>query len=150
MNLNCLVSKRRLMGRRVIRDLTFSLMRDHRQPQLSRISQLRKTLRFSIEDLGGSFSLLTPQYKRQPPPPFTSLLQFKFPERKKYLNLHCSSSSLLSSSNGRFLFCSRNIPHFAHSPTTKPNHRFNPSCLRHLHVPHYRVFEVFSNCSCTY
>ena len=125
-----------LDGRRVLWDLTLSLMRDHRLPQLSRISQLRKTLPFSIEDLGRSFSLLTPQYKRQHPPPFTSLLQLKFTECKKSLNLHCSSSSPLSSSKGRFIFRSRNIPHFAHSPTTKPNHRFNPSCLRCLHVPH--------------
>ena len=82
-NLNRFISKRRLMGRRVIRGLTFSLMRDHRLPQLSCISPLRKTLRFSIEDLGRSFSLLKPQYKRQHPPPFTSLLHLYFQRARK-------------------------------------------------------------------
>ena len=102
-NWNRFISRRCLMGRRVIRDWhsLSCVIIGNTNCHASIASE--KLFVFQSKIWERFFSLLYPQYKRQCKPPFTSLLHLYFQRARKSSNLYCSSSLPSSSQQWRIL-----------------------------------------------
>ena len=126
----------------------FSLLRNHRGYQLSRINHLRKTLRISFEDLGTDSSLSSRHSIKGNFDHYLPLYCTQNSESKKsfeYSTVHHLSQLLHF--NGGFIICSCHFPHPADSSSTESDHRSYSTRLRRLHVPDHRMPQIIAVCS---